>query len=141
VSGYDPERGPAPESWLSLPEDERMSVVQDSIRADEPLPNRKLHAVVHVVVENQVAMGDETPVAATLRRLLDEGLGRHDAVHAIGSVLSKHVYRALRSGEAVRSVDEGDPNESYWRDLGTLNAREWRDSASQPAGRQRRKKR
>jgi hypothetical protein len=41
----------------------------------------------HVVVENQVALGEVMRVPETLERLLDEGLDRHEAVYAIGSVL------------------------------------------------------
>jgi hypothetical protein len=50
------------------------------------LPNAQLHAVIHVVVENQLALGEEV-VVETLARLQREGLGRHDGVHAIGSFL------------------------------------------------------
>src|SRR5437016_9813537 len=52
-----------------------------------------------VVVENQVALGDEIPVRRTLERLRAEGLDRHDAVHAAGSVLAKRIYDLLRSEE------------------------------------------
>ncbi len=89
MDGYDPERAPDPEWWLSLDESERMDLAQESQHEDEQLPSPRSHAAIHLVIENQVAMGDEIPVAATLQRLLAEGLGRHDAVHAIGSVLSK----------------------------------------------------
>jgi hypothetical protein len=47
----------------------------------------RAHAANHVIVENQLAMGDATVVPATLARLMQEGLDRHDAIHAIGSVL------------------------------------------------------
>lgn len=125
---YDPDIGPEPEAWLSLEEDERLSLVQDFVRAGERLRrnvNPRLHAAVHLVVENQIAMGDETPVATTLRRLLAQGLERHDAVHAIGSVLSKHIHRAMRLGDMAAEFD-GDPNESYWHDLDALTAESWR---------------
>jgi hypothetical protein len=42
--------------------------------------------VFHVIVENQAAQGLETPVRRTLARLQAEGLSRHDAVHAVGSI-------------------------------------------------------
>jgi hypothetical protein len=57
-------------------------------RAKKPVgENKRLHATAHVIVENQAAMGDATVVPATLDRLMREGLDRHDAIHAIGSVL------------------------------------------------------
>jgi hypothetical protein len=51
--------------------------------------NDRIGATVHVIVENQVALGDAFPAKAVLIRLMNEGLDRHEAIHAIGSVLSK----------------------------------------------------
>ncbi len=123
---YDPDSAPDPEPWLALDEWERLDLVQAAVSDEPHLPNPKLHATFHLIVENQVAMGDETPVAAALERLIGEGLSRHDAVHAVGSVLSSHVYRAMRLGG--EALDGGDPNESYWLDLDSLTAEVWRRS-------------
>ena len=80
---YDANRAQDPEWWLSLDEQEQISLVLEHHRATGvQLPNAKIHAVTHVVVENQVLLGGETPVAAALDRLMQEGLSRHDAVHA-----------------------------------------------------------
>ena len=38
-----------------------------------------MHFIIHVVVENQVAMGGEYVAGAVLRRLINEGLDRHQA--------------------------------------------------------------
>ena len=127
MGGYDPERGPDPEWWLSLDESERMNLAQGSQCDGEQPPNSRLHAAIHLIVENQVAMGDKTPVAATLQRLLAEGLGRHDAVHAIGSVLAKRIYQAMEY-DSVAAVGVDDPSESYYRELGQLRAVKWRRS-------------
>ncbi len=131
MDAYNPDIDPDPESWLALDEDERLSLVQDGIRTVERLPrnvNPKLHALIHVVVENQIIMGVETRVAPTLQRLLAEGLGRHDSVHAIGSVLSKHLYRAMRWGDLAAELGD-DPNEAYERELDELTAESWRRDA------------
>lgn len=53
-------------------------------RQGDKLPNPNAHAVVHVIVENQVALADETPVAGAKERLIQERLDRHEAIHAIG---------------------------------------------------------
>lgn len=124
---YDPECAPDPEWWLSLDESERTDLARRSQRKDERLPSPELHAVIHAVVENQVALGDETPVAATLQRLLAEGLDRHDAVHAVGSVLAGHIYRAMQPG-AADDTSLDDPEGSYWHELGGLDAGSWRRS-------------
>ncbi len=119
---YDPQRAPDPKTWLALDEEERIVLVlQYHRRARVRVPNSRLHATIHVIVENQVALGDEIPVRRTLERLRAEGLDRHDAVHAIGSVTAKHIYDLLKEGPPA-----GDPNEPYWAELENLTAEGWR---------------
>jgi hypothetical protein len=89
------------------------------------VPKLHLHATFHVVVENQVALGDDTPVQQTLARLIEEGLDRHDALHAIGSVLAAHVYEVLKTPEF-----QTDPNAAYYSELNQLTAVSWRASGS-----------
>jgi hypothetical protein len=86
---YDAHNAPDPEEWLELDESDRLDLIKRyHIRAKLPVgENERLHAAAHVIVENQVAMGEATVVPATLARLMREGLDRHDAIHAIGSVL------------------------------------------------------
>ena len=92
---YDATQAPDPEEWIELDEWGRINLVLDYHRRKK-LPvgeNERLHGTVHVVVENELAMGDATVVPATLDRLMREGLDRHDAIHAIGSVLVGIVFR------------------------------------------------
>jgi len=126
VEVYDPGSSPDPKRWLALEEPDRLDLVQTAVDNEPGVPNPKLHAAFHLIVENQAAMGDETPVAATLERLVNEGLDRHEAVHAVGSVLSSHVFRVLELGG--EALDGGEPNESYWLDLDSLTAARWRPS-------------
>ena len=68
---YDPLKAPDPQEWPSLDEQERIDLVQDyHRRARVSLPNEKVHAIAHVIVENQVALGDEPAVERTLKRLM-----------------------------------------------------------------------
>src|SRR4051812_16652600 len=95
---YDPELAPVPEEWLASDEDERVYVIEQYHReARIPLPKsaRHVHATIHAVVENQLALEDQAIVRATLERLMREGLTRHDAIHAIGSVLTEYLYDLL----------------------------------------------
>ena len=78
-----------------------------------------------MVVENRVALGDDTPVQQALVRLMEEGLDHHDAVHAIGSVLASHVYDLLKTPEL-----QTDPNAAYYSELNQLTAVSWRASGS-----------
>ncbi len=122
VTRYDPQSPPDPGEWLRLDEAERIELVlRHHRRARVHLPNAHLHATIHVVVENQVALGDQFPARRTLERLQLEGLDRHDAVHAIGSVLAKHMYDLLRGGPPG-----GDPNDPYRTELEALTAESWR---------------
>lgn len=48
------------------------------------------------MVENQIAEGLESVVRA-MRRLQDEGLSRHDAIHAVASANLKAMMEVLKS--------------------------------------------
>jgi len=121
---YDPDRKLDVEAWLDLNEDERMSLVIDyHRRARIKLPNAKVHAIVHTIVENQAALGTGYVVAGTLERLMSEGLDRHEAIHAIGSVLMGHILD-LQQGRL-----KGDLNEVYLQELAQLSAEKWRSGA------------
>jgi len=118
---YDPLKTPDPERWLELDEQERIGLVQmHHESAGIQLPNAVLHAAMHTIVENQLAMKDDK-VQETLDRLLAEGLDRHDALHAIGSVLAEQIWGAMKTPPD----DTGLP-ETYYRGLSDLTAAKWR---------------
>jgi hypothetical protein len=124
-SKYSPDGSLDSEWWSTFSEDEQIDLVQDyHLRSGVKLPNANLHAATHVIVENQILLGEETPVAATLQRLLGEGLSRHDAVHAIGSVLAPVLVDILR-GE-IRS----EVNLVYYQELQKLTAESWLSDSS-----------
>ena len=98
---YDPAVAPDPEQWLALGEQERLDLVSDyHRRAGVSPPREGLHAALHVGVENQIAVGDELPVRRVVDRLMAEGLDRHQAVHAVGSVLLEQLIEAMKDPEA-----------------------------------------
>jgi len=116
---YDPDIVPNPQDWLSLDEGERIALVtQYHKNARDRLPNLLLHAAIHTAVENQIAE-DITEVTSAFKRLMKEGLDRHDAIHAVGSVLAKQMYE-IGKGDATAS-----PNVEYLKDLGSLTASSW----------------
>jgi hypothetical protein len=123
---YDPRKPPDPEEWLSLDEHERIQAVESfHRRARVRLPNAKVHAVIHAVVENQIALGDETPVERTVQRLMSEGLDRHDSIHAVGSVLIHHVADLF--GQPVPEPG-ANPIRPYYTALDQLTAKNWSSS-------------
>jgi uncharacterized protein YoaH (UPF0181 family) len=74
--------------------------------------------MVHMVVEKQIAMGDELPVAVAVQRLMGEGLSRHEAIHAVGSVLMGYLSDGLRT-------EAGPDNEAYNREIRALTRERW----------------
>ncbi|MBC7226838.1 MAG: DUF1841 family protein [Thermoflexales bacterium] len=121
---YDPLVAPDPKEWLEMDEDRRVQMVLDyHLEAGIRIPKSYLHAIIHTIVENQAALGDETPVEQTLRRLMHEGLDRHDAIHAIGSVLINYVWNLMHEG--VRPTDVSDSHAAYFEEVRQLTAQEW----------------
>ena len=120
---YNADVPPDPKAWLELDDTERIDLVIAYHRRFHLSlgGSAKLHGAVHAVVENQIAHGSATAVPATLTRLMDEGLGRHDAIHAVGSVLAGIIFDALK-----KTDDDGDLNAKYGRELAALTAAGWR---------------
>ena len=120
---YDPHVAPDPEDWLALDEGERILLVEEhhrDTRAPLPRSGRRLHASMHVVVENQLALADE-PVVRALDRLVREGLSRHDAVHAIGSVVAEGIYDLLKEQDIPDTA-----RARYYAAIERLTAASWR---------------
>jgi hypothetical protein len=122
---YDPDRHVDPDAWFDFEESARIEAVEEyHQRAKVRLANANLHATTHVIVENQVALGDAYPVQSVLFRLMEEGLSRHDAIHAIGQVLAERLFAGLR--------EEGQPadlNAEYLEKLNRLTAESWGEQA------------
>jgi hypothetical protein len=117
---YDPEVEPSAAEWLSTDEAERLALVTSWHRRRRiRVPQLTLHATIHVVVENQIALGESVVIDA-VARLRAEGLTRHDAVHAVGRVLAEHIYDRLKS-----SATTANPNAPYLDRLRRLTAAEW----------------
>ena len=122
---YDPDRSPDATHWLASDEGDRIALVSAYHRRKRiALPAPDLHAVIHVVVENQLALGDAV-VVETLGRLVAEGLSRHDAIHAIGSVLAEYLYELLRDSPA----SENPVYTVYLDRLKKFSAKNWLDRA------------
>jgi uncharacterized protein len=86
-----------------------------------------MHAVIHLIVENQLAMPDQDVVRDALSRLCNEGLERHEALHAVGSVVAEHMVDLARGGRAT----SGGTAE-YHAKLAELSAARWRASGREP---------
>jgi len=125
---YDPLDAPDPAAWLALDETTRMQLVEAwHEAAGIELPNARVHAILHAVVESQVAAGDAIPVGLKLRQLMAQGMDRHQAIHAIGSVLIRHMFDLAQGG--VIAAGDSDSKRRYFSALKRLNARKWLRSA------------
>jgi hypothetical protein len=122
---YDPRRAPDKDRWMASDELERLVAVR-RVHVTPPLPHdlpRSLdaHVAVHAVIETQLATGDPPEAQRALGRLLSEGVSRHDAIHAIGTVFAS----------AVWEISQGKPTnfdaEAYKRALGELDYAQWRE--------------
>ena len=122
---YDPKVAPDSKEWLALDEGERTLLVERyhrDARIELPKRARSVHAMIHTVVENQLALDNQTIVRGTLERLMIGGLARHQAVHAIGSVLIEYVHDLLHS--KMPSTNDHAP---YYAALQQLSPERWRD--------------
>ena len=123
MEAYNPERGPEPESWLELDEQERILLIETWHRvARIKLPNLTAHAALHVIVENQIAL-DLEPVVRAMDRLRKQGLTRHDAIHAIGSVVAENLFGILK---ADQNDDAAASQARYCAAVERLTAVSWR---------------
>ena len=122
MDSYNPEHAPVGNEWLEIDEDERLMLVEQyhrDARIRLPKSARRVHATIHTIVENQLALNDE-PVVKALDRLMREGLTRHDALHAIGYLVSEQIYDILKHNET--------PDESkarYYAAIERLTAAAW----------------
>jgi len=81
------------------------------------LPSPHMHAIMHAAIETQIAQG-RAAAGRALERVMTEGLDRHDAVHALGSVLAKHMYAVMKDRQPL-------DDKAYDADLDALSAERW----------------
>ncbi len=121
---YDPTKKLDHEAWLGLGLRQRQEQVEVYHVAPgawhPPIVNPPRHAMVHVVVESQIARGSGSPAYAKLQQLSREGLHRHEAIHALGSVYIHHAD-AVDQGR----VEMDDVDRSVLAKLAGLNATSW----------------
>lgn len=115
---YDAEHAPAAARWLAASEDERHAAIIAAHRDAPPGEGTRLHATAHVVVENQLASGLPEPTAA-LARLVAAGVERHQAIHALASVVVAEIYGIMAQHRPYDPARVG-------RGLAALSPDDWR---------------
>lgn len=123
VKAYDPLAAPNPREWLALSELDRIDLVEAfHEECGDFGESLKLHASVHVVVENQLALLQPPEATQALERLMRHGLNRHDAVHAVAAVLAEFLLPILKASSSPPPFD--DPG--YREGLRRLSPGAWR---------------
>ena len=118
---YDPINLIEPKEWLALDEYDRINLVRsfhetlgDEMEGDA----LSVHSSIHVIVENQLAMGVEL-IPETIGKLIRQGLDRHEAIHAIGAIISADIFDILKG-----DIQEFSPKK-YRRKLEKITAKRW----------------
>ncbi len=121
---YSPLTQPDKDEWLESPEFDRIDAVRDfhesSIDDDfEEEGALAIHSSLHVIVENQLALGVEF-IPETVAKLTRQGLDRHEAIHAIGAIISEDIFDIMRSEKTEFSAKQ------YRKKLEKITAKRWR---------------
>lgn len=120
---YDPDTAPDPREWLALHENERIRLAKNYHESARiKVTDAKAHALFHAVVETQIAQRFG-PTCQALGRLQEEGLSRHEACHAIGSVVSKCAFESLQNADGASAADT---QRALKAALEALSASNWR---------------
>lgn len=126
---YDPDIAPDPGEWLALPDSERIRLAQNyHVAARVKAPSIKFHALMHVSVENQIASG-YGPSKKAVARLKLEGLSRHEAIHAIASVIVQFIFE-LKRGQT--SEQQSSYQSRMGVAIGQLHAKQWLNGLNEP---------
>ncbi len=117
---YDPDVAPPPAAWLAAEEETRIdAILAYHVANDEDLTEAdEVHAGMHDICENQLAAGHPPETAAALARLIAAGVTRHDAIHAIGSVLAAELHAIVTKRRAYDHA-------SVARGLAALRPSDW----------------
>lgn len=122
---YDPNNWPHPDWWDRMGMSERIQAVakyhqaQKDLNGSNAAINEHLHAIAHVIVENLLMSGRRSMLRPVLEKLMRQGLTRHQAIHAIASVLFDHVTEELRDRKHC------DRMAGYLAKLNQLDAIAW----------------
>ena len=102
-SGYHAERALDAHAWQALSPDERLEQVEayhQRLPGGRPPPDPRRHAALHVLVEDQLAAEDPPEVLSALGRLVQDGMTRHEALHAVGFIATQVMQRAVETRSA-----------------------------------------
>ncbi|WP_299263219.1 hypothetical protein [uncultured Psychrosphaera sp.] len=118
---YNPNKIVDVENWLALDEGIRIELVYDfhsNLDLELTEDALRLHVSIHVIVENQLAMGVDL-IPETFAKLTRQGLSRHETIHAVGAIISEDIFDLMKG-----DTKEFSPKK-YRRKLEKLTAKRW----------------
>lgn len=122
VMKYDPMNPIEPAEWLAIDEEERLSMVFAYLdEIPEPIENKQVLGMLLTLTENQVAMGDETPVKAAVDRLEMEGLDRFTALLAVQEVFGEMMQEMAQDPSSRYSF------ELHKKRLAKIDSKVWKE--------------
>jgi hypothetical protein len=97
----------AAEEWLALDDTTRLTMVEEAHERHRWSvgENARVHAAMHVIVENRLAQKDE-PVVTAYDRLRAAGVDRHESIHALASVVAAQLFDALAEKRELSPEDD-----------------------------------
>jgi len=102
---YNAAVGPKPKRWLAADgRQKQKAVLRYHRRVGQGAPDPQAHANIHVMVEDQLATGDGKPPAEMLRGMMQDGRGRHNAVHAMGVIEAGYAW-AMQANRDAATTD------------------------------------
>ncbi len=109
MTEYDVGRPLPTAEWLALGEAERVAMVKAAHeRTGSPVgQSPDAHAAIHVAVEDRLASGEPAAVRA-YERFVAAGVGRHVTVHALSSVVARHMMAMLEKGPTAISEEQSN---------------------------------
>ncbi len=118
---YNPFESIDPAEWLECDESERIELVREfhkNLEDEMPDDALSIHSSVHVIIENQLAMGVKL-IPETIAKLTRQGLDRHEAIHAIGAIISEDIFNIVKGKTQEFSTKK------YRRKLEKITAKRW----------------
>jgi len=118
---YNPSIPPKADIWLELDEKHRLNLINDFVENYEQeieKEARRIHAAIHMIIENQLALSVEL-TTETYNRLKRQELDRHQIIHAIGAVISEDIFELMNGNKE-------NPFEGQKLRLKKLTAKRWK---------------
>jgi hypothetical protein len=74
---------------------------EDSPHAGMRPETLKVHLIIHEMVEAQLDSNEPPETLVALTKLIDKGLSRHQAIHAIGEAIARQAFKMMKENKPL----------------------------------------